>query len=161
MTSGKSKKLRNTSIILSAAFAVAAVVFFIIAGSMQKNADVLRESGYSIFGQVQAQIDSYEMFSTCYRVLAIIFAACAVIYAVLIFGIYYRTQITIADDGSVSGVAAVGIRRKAFSAQASEIEIPNTNGKNFLAFNIKGVRYSVYTDDASIFCKKLVDISHK
>lgn len=161
MTSGKSKKLKNITIILFVVAVAMTVILFIVAGNMQNEADNLKKSGYGIiFGQVQAQISSLETFSLCFKIVAVVFAVAAVLYVVLLLGVYYRTQITIADDGSISGVGTVGLKRKVFSAQASEIEMPNTNGMNLLVVTIKGVRYSVYTDDATMFYKKIVEISN-
>ncbi len=161
MTSGKSKKLRNGIIIFAAIFIIVAVVLFVLAGMSTGKANELKEGGYSIFGSVQAQIKNYEMYATLYTVLGVVFLVSGALYAVFMLSVFYRTQITIADDGSVNGTGTVGLKRKAFSANISEIEMPVTNGKNLLGFNIKGLRYSVFTDDAPMFYKKMCELKKK
>lgn len=161
MTSGKSKKLRNGVIIFAVIFIIVAVVLLVLAGMSTGKANELKESGYSIFGSVQAQIKIYEMYAMLYTVLGVVFLVLGALYAVFMLSVFYRTQITIADDGTLCGTGTVGLKRKAFSANISEIEMPVTNGKNSLGFNIKGLRYSVFTDDAPMFYKKMCELKKK
>jgi len=150
MTSKRSEKFKKLIIIIVAVIAVLAVVSFILAGVFSDKADEIRNSSSMLFGAAKSNIATMEMLSGLFVGLGVFSIVCAVVYAAIMFGIYYRTNITVAD-GTVKGCAVKGIKRVEFSAPLSEVKMPMTDGKMVLAFNVKGVRYVVYTDDVNTF----------
>ncbi len=151
MTSKRSKKLKKVIIIMVAVFVVFAVAFFVLAGVSKGKANEIRENSSMLFGTAKGDVAALESLGGVSIGLGIFFIVAGAILAAVMLGIFYRTCITVAD-GKVKGYAVKGgIKRVEFSAPLSEVKMPMTNGKMMLTFNIKGVRYTVYTDEANAF----------
>ena len=160
MTSKRSAKLKKGAIIGAVVFVVMAIVFCVLSVTIQNEAKIIKEDA-SIFDKTAAaQAVMLESYASVMLWCGIIFIVGGVLFVALMLGIYYRTDITIAD-GSIKGVGVIGLKRANFAASVTEIQTPSTNGKNLLQFTIDGKRYSVYTDEANTLCQKLMEISKK
>jgi len=161
MTSKRSEKLKKGAIIGAAVFIVMAIAFFVLSNMMKNEADNLRESSSMLLdSSAKAQVIALESNGTIFMICGVLFLVCSAVIATLLLAIYYRTYITISDS-SVKGVGVIGLKRTGFAAPVSEVQNLTTNGKNMLAFTIKGTRYAVYCDDVNVFYTKLANANRK